>query len=143
MGGFGALKFAFKDPERFGSVVAYGPTLGDAANFKKHLGKVYTQMFGNDAARFAESDPMTLAERNAAKIRGHVAIRILVGGKDDFLEANRALHQKLTQLKIPHEFEEIRGAGHKKDDLYEAAAPGAFQFSFAQFNRKPGPLDKR
>jgi endo-1,4-beta-xylanase len=133
MGGFGALKLAFKYPELFGSVVAYGATLSDAADFKKHLGKVYAQMFGSDAQLFADNDPFALAERNAAKIRGHVAISIIVGTKDDFLERNRALHNKLEQFKIQHSYEEVRGAGHKKDDLYEPAALRGFEFSAKHF----------
>lgn len=145
MGGFGALKLAFKFPETFGSAVAYGATLSDAAEFKKHLGKVFAQMFGNDPKRFAENDPFTLAERNPEKIRGHVAIDLIVGTKDDFLERNRALHEKLQQLKIPHSYEEVRGAGHKKDDLYEPAAMKAFEFSAKHFSqpKKPASLDKR
>ncbi|HTD65442.1 MAG TPA: alpha/beta hydrolase-fold protein, partial [Candidatus Limnocylindria bacterium] len=114
MGGFGALKLAFKYPEMFTSVVAYGATLSDAAEFKKHLGKVYAQMFGGDPKRFAENDPLVLAERNAEKTRGKIAISLIVGTKDDFLEQHRALHRKLDELKIPHHFQEVRGAGHKK-----------------------------
>jgi enterochelin esterase-like enzyme len=133
MGGFGALKLAFKYPDRFGSVVAYGATLSEATEFKKHLDKVYARMFGNDPKRFTENDPLVLAERNAEKIRGHVAISLVVGSKDDFLERNRALHEKLQQSKIPHSYEEVRGAGHKKDDLYEPAALRAFEFSAQHF----------
>lgn len=129
MGGFGALKLAFKYPEAFGSVVAYGSTLSTAAEFKKHLGKVYTQMFGNEPKHFAENDPFMLAERHTERIRGRVAISLIVGTKDEFLDRNRVLHDKLQQLKIPHGYEEVRGAGHNKDDLYKAAALRGFQFS--------------
>jgi S-formylglutathione hydrolase FrmB len=133
MGGFGALKFAFKHPEMFGSVVSYGATLSDAAEFKKHLGKVFARQFGNDPKRFAENDPLVLAERHPDKIRGHVGIRIIVGTKDEFLARHRALHEKLQQLKVPHDYEEIRGAKHDKEDLYETAAPKGFQFSVQHF----------
>jgi enterochelin esterase-like enzyme len=144
MGGTGALKLAFKYPDTFGSVVAYGAMLGDAAEFKKHLGKVFAQMFASDPKRFAENDPITLAERNADKIRSRVAINIILGTKDDFLTHNRALHEKLNQLKISHRFEEVRGAGHKKDDLYETKAVSAFQFSIQHFHPGKSPsLDKR
>lgn len=138
MGGFGALKLAFKYPDLFSSVVAFGSTLADATEFKKRLGKVYTPMFGGDARRFAENDPLVLAERNAEKIRGQVAIRLVIGTKDDFLERHRVLNGKLEALKIPHEFRQIPGAGHKKDDLYETAALDAFQFSSEHF-AKPDP----
>jgi endo-1,4-beta-xylanase len=132
MGGFGALKLAFKHPDMFGSVVAYGATLSDATDFKKHLGKVFAQMFGNDPKRFAENDPFVLAEINAEKIRSGVAVLFIVGTKDEFLPRNRALHQKLQQLKVTNSLEEVRNAKHKKDDLYESAGSRGFQFSLEQ-----------
>ena len=140
MGGFGALKLACKFPDTFGSVVAYGATLGDAAEFKKQLGKVFTKMFGDDLKRFAENDPLTLAEGNADKIRARVAISLVIGTKDEFLERNRALHEKLQALKIPHRFEEVPRAGHDKDELYEPAALRGFQFSleWGQMSREGG-----
>jgi enterochelin esterase-like enzyme len=145
MGGFGALKLAFKYPALFGSVVAYGATLPDAAEFKKHLGKVYAQVFGNDPKRFADNDPFVLAERHADEIRGRVAISLIVGTKDDFLPRNRALRDRLQQLKIPHAYREVPGAGHDKDDLYEPAAAQGFEFSASHFGsstKKGAPLDK-
>ena len=135
MGGTGALKLAFKYPQMFGSVVAYGAILGDATEFKKHLGKVYAQMFGNEPKRFAENDPFALAERNAERIRDRVAIRIVIGTKDEFLPRHRALREKLQQMKIQNSYEEVRGAGHKKDDLYEPAALGGFEFSAKAFGK--------
>lgn len=143
MGGFGALKLAFKFPDLFGSVVAYGATLSDAASFKKHLPKVYAQMFGGDARRFAENDPFALVERSAATIREHVTVMLIVGSKDEFLERNRALRQKLQQLKIETAYEEIRGAGHDKDDLYDPAALRAFEFSAQSFAKASRPPSTR
>jgi enterochelin esterase-like enzyme len=92
-------------------------------------------MFGGDAKRFAENDPFVLVERNAATIREHVAVNLIVGSKDEFLERNRALRQKLQELKIPFGYEEVRGAGHDKDDLYEPAALHGFEFSAKHFER--------
>jgi S-formylglutathione hydrolase FrmB len=137
MGGFGALKLGSKYPGLFGSVVAYGATLPDAAEFKKHLGKVYAKAFGGDARRFADNDPIVLVEREADQIRGRVGIHLIIGTKDDFLPRNRALRDKLRALRIPHEYHEIPGAKHKKDDLYEAAAAKAFDFSAMHFARNP------
>jgi enterochelin esterase-like enzyme len=146
MGGFGALKLAFKYPSMFGSVVAYGATLADAAEFRKHLGKVYRQMFDGDPRRYADSDPLALAERHADLIRGRIGINIIIGSKDDFLPRNRALRDRLQQLSVPVTYQEIRGAGHKKDDLYEPAAASAFEFSAQQFkpaSKATASLDKR
>jgi endo-1,4-beta-xylanase len=135
MGGFGALKLGFKYPGLFGSVVAYGATLPDAAEFQKHLAKVYAKAFGGDARRFANNDPLLLVERKADEIRGRVGINLIIGTKDDFLPRNRALRDKLRTLRIPHNYHEIPGAKHKKDDLYEAAAAKGFDFSATYFDR--------
>lgn len=129
MGGFGALKLAFKYPGTFGSVVAYGATLSSAAEMQRHAGKIYARMFGRDPARFAESDPLTLLQRNADRLRGHTAIEIIVGAKDDFVNPNQRLHEALNAARIEHVYKELRGVGHKKDPLYEAAAAEGFAFS--------------
>ena|ERR1051325_6342724 len=100
---------------------------------KKKLGKVYAKMFASDANRFAENNPSVIAERNAGKIRNHVGISLIVGSKDEFLERNRALDQRLKELNIPHEFEIVPGAGHDKDDVYAKAATRGFQFSLRHF----------
>lgn len=146
MGGFGALKLAFKHPSMFGSAVAYGATLADATEFRKHLGKVYAQMFAADPRRYAENDPLMLVERHADLIRGRVGISIVIGSKDEFLARNRALRDRLQQLNIPVAYQEIRGARHKKDDLYEPAAASGFEFSAKHFkpaSKARASLDKR
>jgi acetyl esterase/lipase len=98
---------------------------------------VYAKAFGGDARRFADNDPLLLVERKAEEIRGRVGINLIIGTKDDFLPRNRALRDKLRALRIPHEYHEIPGARHKKDDLYEAAAARGFDFSAAHFARDP------
>ncbi|HMJ90449.1 MAG TPA: alpha/beta hydrolase-fold protein [Candidatus Acidoferrum sp.] len=133
MGGFGALKLAFKHPEIFGSVVAYGATISDARDFQKHLGKVYKQMFGTPD-RYEANNPLAMAERNADQIRGRVAILAVVGSKDEFVNANRELHQRLESRKVPHEYLELSGVKHAKEPLYERAAARAFEFSAKAFN---------
>lgn len=128
MGGFGALKLAFKNPDMFGSVVAYGATLSDQRDFQKHLGKVYKQMFGT-AERYEANNPLALLEHNAQQVRGRVSLLIVVGSKDEFLGANRELHDRLNAQKIPNEFIEVPGAKHAKEALYEKAAARAFDFT--------------
>lgn len=129
MGGFGALKLAFKYPDMFGSVVAYGATLSSAEQMKKHLEKVYTKTFGGDKARFDANNPLALLERNAKEIRQGIAVGLFVGSKDEFLSANRQLHERLKALRVRERFEEIPGARHKKEAIYEKAASRGFAFT--------------
>jgi S-formylglutathione hydrolase FrmB len=132
MGGFGALKLAFKYPDMFGSVVAYGATLSSAEQMKKHLGKIYAKMFGGDKARFDANNPLALLERNANAIRENLRVQLMIGSKDEFLPANRQLHQRLTALRVRATFEEIPGARHKKEAIYEKAALRSFAFTLGR-----------
>jgi enterochelin esterase-like enzyme len=132
MGAFGALKLAFEHPDLFGSVVAYGATLSDAKDFEKHLGKVYKQMFGT-AERFDANNPLVLAEKEAQRLRGRVSVLVVIGTKDEFLNANRELYDRLNAQKIASEFIEVPGAKHAKEALYERAAAKAFEFSGKAF----------
>ena len=136
MGGFGALKLAFKFPDIFGSVVAHGAVLPDASQLKQKQPKVFAKMFSNDLQRFEENDPFALAKKMAEQVRGRVAIRIDLGSKDELLPLNRKLDALLQELKIPHEYSEIPGVPHKKEPLYEKAALAGFQFSAQNFARK-------
>ena len=134
MGGFGALKLGFKHPEMFGSVVAYGATLSSAEEMQKHLGKVYAKVFG-DKARFDANNPLPLLERNAEQIRKGTRVCVIIGSKDEFLAANRKLYERLKALKVPASFDEIPGAKHKKDAIYEKAAMRGFECSFEKGKR--------
>ena len=69
MGGFGALKFAFKYPEMFQSVVSYAAILPDAKTFAAKERKVFQKAFGDEAG-FAKNDPFQLLQENASKLRG-------------------------------------------------------------------------
>lgn len=117
MGGFGALKLGFKHPQQFGSIVAYTAGLYDGAMMKSKLDKVLKPMFGNEPARFDADAPAHWLKTNAEKIRGRMSIRLVVGSKEMLLELCRRMHGLLQQEKIPHEYEEIRGVGHKPADM--------------------------
>jgi enterochelin esterase-like enzyme len=132
MGGFGALKLAFKSPEMFGSVVAYGATLSTAEQMRKHLPEIYETMFGGSQERFEANNPLSLLQRNAAEIRKGTRVCLIIGSKDEFLPANRELHRQLTALQIPASFEEITGARHKKDSIYAKAGARGFDCNIFQ-----------
>lgn len=136
MGGFGALKMAFKYPDLFGSVVAQGAVLPTAAEVAKKQPKVFAAVFGGSAEKFSENDPLALVRGNAEKIRGRVAIRIDLGVKDELVPLNRRLDALLGELKIPHEYFELPGVTHAKDSIYGAAATAGFAFSAKGFGEK-------
>jgi enterochelin esterase-like enzyme len=133
MGGFGALKFAFKYPEMFGAVVTFDALLPDAKALRGEEKKLFTKMFEDDAG-FAKSDPFAWLQNNAGKLRAQ-SIQIAVTDEEpEILKGNRKLHASLERLQIPHEYKEWPGVSHKKQELYKKAALPAFQFTDRALN---------
>ena len=117
MGGNGSLKFAFKYPELFSSAVAFAPALVDGQWMEANDREFLRTMFGGDKDKYQEQIAAEEIKRNADKVRGNVAILILIGKDDSQLERNRAMHKLLEGLKVPHEYEEQEGVGHDLDRL--------------------------
>jgi len=112
MGGYGALRFAFAHPELFGSVSAESAALfvwqgAEGARLQKQLGQVLGGVFGNPVNRvhWKENDPIALARKNQARIRG-MLIYLNCGRNDDygFETGAEALHKELDAERVPHEF---------------------------------------
>ena len=138
MGGFGALKLAFKYPEMFRVVVSFDALLPDAKALRGDEKKLFAKMFGDEAG-FAKNDPLEWLQKNATKLR-QMTIQIAVTDDEpEILKGNRKLHAALEQSKIAHEFKEWVGVSHKKQDLYKKAAVPAFQFT----DRALGESSKR
>jgi endo-1,4-beta-xylanase len=120
MGGFGALKFAFKYPELFCSVVGGSPVLLQwerMSTSSQHI-EMAKRMFANDAKAFESERPTTWLKKNADKIRGKVCIRIVIGDQDRLKPYNDALCKLLDELKIPYQYEVLEGLGHSGDKVY-------------------------
>ena len=101
MGGYGALKFAYKYPQLFGDVVAYAA----ATNFSE----------------VPSNNLDVLAKHNASELRRGSGIRLVVGlAGDGTLDEVREQHKLLQSLSIPHDYEEVPGVGHSLIGLYDA-----------------------
>ncbi|MGH9642375.1 MAG: alpha/beta hydrolase, partial [Terriglobales bacterium] len=115
MGGYGALRFAFKYPQMFAAVAAEMPALYE--KFPQRLIPYFemsrrnaaeSSPFGHpfDEAFWERNTPFTLVRENAARIRQHkLKIYFDVGSEDDygFDEGVRQLDKLLTSLHIAHE----------------------------------------
>jgi S-formylglutathione hydrolase FrmB len=121
MGGYGALRFAFANPQLFSSVSAHsaalaaeaphgGPETGAAPPLVRMLGA----LFGNpiDVAFWNENSPFGLAKKNAAAL-SRLKIYFDCGSEDSygFDRGARALHDELDALHVKHEFH-IYPGGH-------------------------------
>jgi len=112
MGGMGSLKFAFKYPELFSSVVAFCPALLDAEANMKRNPTLIPALFNGDKTLFTKDSPAAMVVTNADNIRGRLAIKIVIGSEDGLLEWSEKLHASMVVLKISHELEIVGGVGH-------------------------------
>jgi hypothetical protein len=60
-------------------------------------------------AKWVEHDPLTVVQRHTQSLRNLRAMYLDCGTSDDLIGANRQLSQLLTQLGIPHVFQEYDG----------------------------------
>src|SRR5579863_7070346 len=122
MGGYGALRLAFGNPELFGSVSAHSaaivrqPPQGVSADASAGdpAAQLLVKVFGNPIDRkfWDLNSPFVLARKNAAAL-ARMKIYLDCGTEDSFgfYRGASELDQTLTSLKIPHEFHLYPG-GH-------------------------------
>jgi S-formylglutathione hydrolase FrmB len=110
MGGYGAVKLGLKHAEAFGSITSHSGAVGflhDPAA-SRQLSPEFARIFG-EAPKGGGEDPFALVERMD---HGRIPPMRLDCGTDDFLlEQNRAFHEHLEKLHVPHEYQEFPG-GH-------------------------------
>ena len=146
MGGYGALRFAFKYPQMFSAVAAEMPALYE--KFPQRLIPYFEMSrrnaaqdspFGHpfDEAFWERNTPFTLARENAARMRQHkLRIYFDVGSEDDygFDEGVRQLDKLLTSLHIAHEAHVYPG-GHNAAFIADHF-PNALKFLSDALSRK-------
>ena len=120
MGGFGALRMAFANPQLFSSVSAQAPALilespkniNAAARSGSPVIRALTGVFGNpiDVAHWDANNPFLLAKKNREALR-NLAIYFNCGQNDDygFEKGAAALDKQLTEEHIQHEYHSYSG----------------------------------
>jgi S-formylglutathione hydrolase FrmB len=115
MGGYGALRFAFANPELFSAVSAQSAALmtespqelNAALRSGTPLGKLLGSVFGSpiNVPHWNENDPFSLARKNKTAI-GKLAIYFNCGRDDEygFETGAAALDKQLQEEHIKHEF---------------------------------------
>jgi enterochelin esterase-like enzyme len=83
-GGYGALRIGMKRPDVFSSMYIMSACCLDAAN-----------------------GPLAMLEQYETNLKKYYGIAIDIGTKDAFLSPNQHLHDAMTQLRIPHHYEEF------------------------------------
>lgn len=118
MGGYGALKFALKYPDKFvfaasmsGALDAAARNEGDPRFAWEYLRASIMQTFGAPGSQTrAENDLHKLARNLPAERLASLPFLYLdCGTEDGLLATNRELAQILLERKIPHEFRQLPG----------------------------------
>ena len=139
MGGGGAIKFAFRYPELFSSVVAFAGSLRTVEHIEgdAERGEIFTTMYGGNRERYTAEHPFTLLRQNLDRIKGKVGIKFIIGSNDrDVLRlTNRQLHEQLQELNVPHEYLFIEGIGHDLPKLADAVKSGGLEFAARRFKQ--------
>jgi S-formylglutathione hydrolase FrmB len=111
MGGYGALRLALGCPDRFCSATSHSGALL-AGSRPPRKGDLFPDefklVFGSRPAG-SSHDLVHLAGQ--CKSAGTLPrLRIDCGTEDFLLDQNRGFHDRLTEMKIPHEYEEFPGS---------------------------------
>ncbi len=116
MGGYGALRFAFANPDLFASVsaesaalIAELPRENESTHTRSPITGLLGSVFGNpvDLHHWNQNSPFVLAKQNRTQIRtSRLSIYFNCGNEDEFgFDAGAAqLHRQLQAEGIPHEF---------------------------------------
>lgn len=119
MGGYGALKFGVKYPEKFVFVASMSGALDAASWTKAQLGgfefilQTLLPVYGaeNSETRAANDLGKLYRELPAARIAALPFVYLDCGTEDPLLATNRGFVDILLSRKIPHEYRELPG-GH-------------------------------
>ena len=127
MGGYGALHLGMKPPGLFGAISAVAPAiLPDLSDEPRE--RTFDTFF-DDEAYYDANGPWALARENATALRQGSTIRILGGDQDARLRSTLvAFHEVLARLDIPHEFTEVKGAGHVYKDILRGLGDDGLAF---------------
>ena len=143
MGGYGALRIAFANPELFGSVSAHSAALtrqppqglSASASSGDPAAQLLVSVFGNpiDLKFWDLNSPFVLARKNAAAL-SRMKIYFDCGTQDSygFYRGASELDETLKSLKIPHEFHLYPG-GHSVSYL-QAHRDASFEFHWHEFD---------
>ncbi len=125
VGALGALRMAFKRPDRFRAVIAVEPTVEAALTWDRvpSRDKVYlpagvrSKLFGDplDHQYWKANHPTALAVANSTAVAASNLSIYLEAGDEDLLHVQygtELLHRCLFDIGVPHEYRLTRGGNH-------------------------------
>jgi pimeloyl-ACP methyl ester carboxylesterase len=125
MGAMGALRAAFRHPDVFAAVVALEPAIEPTAEWRevtrrdRFYGRddVVQTLYGDpvDAEMFRSNHPLEMAVRHGVEIAAADLAIYVECGDEDMLNLHHgaeALHRRLWDLGLVHEYRSVRGGNH-------------------------------
>lgn len=125
MGGFGAAHLGFKHPELFGAVSMIDAALVSLDTMQTRHADIFASVFDRKADTFTAAHPVTLAEKNASVLKTGTFIRQVAG---PLRQPNEVLHEKLTFLGIPHDYDYISDVPHSPKVIYHRLGDAYWAF---------------
>jgi S-formylglutathione hydrolase FrmB len=133
MGGFGAVKLAFKYPQMFSSVVSYGGAIYDVQTFKTRREVLYDAIFSSDRSAFQAQSPYALLERNSVQIRENLKISLYVGEWDVTYGLNAMFREALKAHNMTHSYKVVKRVSHNLGRYLRRVGCEGFSFSLDHF----------
>ena len=157
MGGYGALKIAFKNPKLFGIVATHSAAIlpekvEDLLTAfpwaKRYEDRLITPVFGKpvDKKLWRAENPLALARKLDPESSAGMKLYFDCGDADryGFQAPNRALHEVLTKRKIPHAWRLVKGGNHGwrprggQPGYNQTALPFSLRFIASALKQKQG-----
>ena len=126
MGGYGAARLGFKFPELFRavSIVGAGPLQPELVQApragRQRAAEVLQKVYGGDQDYFRSVSPRRFAGQNAKTIAGGSLVRMVIGDQDETFANNRAFHEHLEHLGVPHAWTVLNGVAHDPMGVLDA-----------------------
>ncbi|MFN6130427.1 MAG: alpha/beta hydrolase-fold protein [Planctomycetota bacterium] len=151
MGGYGSARLGFKYTELFSalSIMGGGPLQAELIQAPRagrlRAAELLQKVYGGDQEYFRSVSPRRLAKENAEAITKGSLIRMVCGDQDETFSNNRAFHEHLEKLAIPHTWTVLEGIDHNPMRTLEALGDSNWQFyrqAFGQAKKTPSPPRK-
>jgi poly(3-hydroxybutyrate) depolymerase len=151
MGGYGSARLGFKYTDLFRtiSIMGGGPLQAELIQAPRagrlRAAELLQKVYGGDQEYFRSVSPRRLAKENAEAITNGSLIRMVCGDQDETFSNNRAFHEHLETLAIPHTWTVLEGIDHNPMRTLEALGDSNWQFysqAFGQAKKTISPPRK-
>ncbi len=138
MGGYGAVKFGLKYPEKFALVGSFSGAFDAPLRLKNHpqARDSINEVFGGDENKARQTNDIfkILRDKNADEIKRLPFFYIDCGTEDHLFQTNRDFVSLLNERNIPHEYRELPGVHNW--DYWDSQVEEFLQVADKFINRK-------